>query len=108
MSLAIVNVVVDSTDALALARFWSELLGAPIDDGATAAWASVAATPSLGFAHVPDRTPGKNVLHLDLASATPAAEVDRAIGLGAKRVAEFDGWTTLADPEGNLFDIVEA
>lgn len=108
MSLAIASVVVDSADALVLARFWSELLGAPVDDGATADWASVAATPSLGFARVPDRTPGKNVLHLDLASTSPAAEVDRAIGLGAKRIADYDGWTTLADPEGNLFDIVAA
>ncbi|MBL7492381.1 VOC family protein [Frankia sp. AgB1.9] len=108
MSLAIASVVVDCSDALALARFWSELLGAPIDDGASSDWATVAATPPIGFARVPDRTPGKNALHLDLAAADPVAEVDRAIGLGAKRVADHSVWTTLADPEGNLFDIVGA
>ena len=36
-------------------------------------------------------------------------EVARAVGLGAKQVADFAEygavWTTLADPEGNVFDI---
>ncbi|ONH24958.1 VOC family protein [Pseudofrankia asymbiotica] len=105
MSLAIASVVVDSTDTLTLARFWSDLLGAPIADGATADWATVTSAPPLSFALVPDKNPGKNVLHVDLATTDPAAEVDRAVGLGAKRVTDHDGWTTLADPEGNLFDI---
>ena len=38
-----------------------------------------------------------------------AAEVERVVGLGATRVAEFDEygtrWVTLTDPEGNVFDI---
>jgi hypothetical protein len=108
MSLTIATVVVDSADPLALARFWSDLLGAPVADGASSDWAAVAATPPVGFARVADRTPGKNALHLDLTAADLPAEVDRAIGLGAKRIADYDGWTTLADPEGNVFDIVGA
>jgi hypothetical protein len=106
MALTVSTVVVDAANPLALASFWSELLAVPVADGATADWAIVRATPLLGFALVGDRTPGKNVLHLDLAAADPAAEVDRAIGLGAKRIADHDGWTTLADPEGNLFDVI--
>ena len=35
--------------------------------------------------------------------------MERAIWLGASRHGDFDeygtGWTTLADPEGNFFDI---
>jgi hypothetical protein len=35
--------------------------------------------------------------------------VERAISLGATKVAEFDEygtrWTTMTDPEGNVFDI---
>jgi hypothetical protein len=35
--------------------------------------------------------------------------VERAVALGATKVAEFDEygtrWTTLTDPEGNVFDI---
>jgi len=37
------------------------------------------------------------------------AEVERAVALGATKVAEFDEyetrWATLTDPEGNVFDI---
>ena len=35
--------------------------------------------------------------------------MERALGLGATKVGEFDEygtqWTTLADPEGNVFDV---
>ena len=48
-------------------------------------------------------------LHLDLVSPDQPAEVDRAVALGATRIGDFDEygtrWTTLADPEGNVFDI---
>jgi uncharacterized glyoxalase superfamily protein PhnB len=37
------------------------------------------------------------------------AEVERAVSLGATKVADFDEygtrWTTMTDPEGNVFDI---
>jgi predicted enzyme related to lactoylglutathione lyase len=64
------------------------------------------------FIQVPDPTPGKNRVHVDLVADDRAAEVDRLVGLGAQVVAELDEdgsrWTTLADPEGNLFDVVAA
>jgi predicted enzyme related to lactoylglutathione lyase len=64
------------------------------------------------FIHVPDRTPGKNSVHVDLHTPDVPAAVARATALGAKPVADFDEygavWTTLADPEGNLFDIGRA
>ena len=48
-------------------------------------------------------------MHLDLVSADRPAAVERALGLGATKVGDFDEygtqWTTLADPEGNVFDI---
>jgi uncharacterized glyoxalase superfamily protein PhnB len=38
-----------------------------------------------------------------------SAAVERAVALGATKVAEFDEygtqWVTLTDPEGNVFDI---
>lgn len=50
-------------------------------------------------------------MHLDIAVDDLPGEVDRAIGLGAKRLGDFDEsgfvWTTLADPEGNEFDLVQ-
>lgn len=61
------------------------------------------------FIQVPDRTPGKNSIHLDLHTADLPGAVARAVGLGAEQVADFAEcgavWTTLPDPEGNLFDI---
>jgi hypothetical protein len=108
------QVVVDCLDAEKLATFWSQLLELPVVDGANQFWASIAApadqsVPSLMFLQVEDPTPGKNKWHLDLFADDPAAQIERAIGLGATRMGDFDEyetvWTTLADPEGNLFDI---
>jgi hypothetical protein len=112
-SIAIGNVTVDCGNAAALAGFYADLLGGSVDSGATDFFATVGkeagARPVLMFIQVPDRTPGKNSVHLDLLAHGHAAQVARAVSLGAKHVADFDEygarWTTLADPEGNLFDI---
>jgi hypothetical protein len=65
--------------------------------------------PPLMFLQVESPTPGKNKWHLDRFADAPAAEIERAIGLGASRQGDYDEfdtvWTTLADPEGNLFDV---
>jgi hypothetical protein len=61
------------------------------------------------FQAVPDRSPGKNKLHLDLNVGRERidAEVARLTALGAVeqyKVDEPGGFhTTMADPEGNLF-----
>ena len=61
------------------------------------------------FLAVPEPRQGKNRVHLDLVSTDRQAAVERALGLGATKVGEFDEygtqWTTLADPEGNVFDV---
>jgi len=61
------------------------------------------------FIKVPEDRAGKNRPHVDLLSPDYEAEVVRVIGLGAERVDDFDEygtrWTTLSDPEGNVFDI---
>lgn len=49
-------------------------------------------------------------LHLDLYASDPLAEVDRLIRLGVtlKRAAEKGhDFVTLADPDGNLFDVID-
>ena len=111
--LDIAHVTVDCADAAALAAFYGALLDRPVDPDATAYFATVGrstgARPVLMFIQVPDRTPGKNSVHLDLQTADLPGAVARAVGLGAKQVADFAEygvvWTTLSDPEGNLFDI---
>ncbi|BDT93006.1 MULTISPECIES: VOC family protein [Nocardia] len=112
MTLSIAHVTIDCENAGALAEFWSRLLETPVDPDPTPEFATVGRTAGaatvLMFTRVPDKNPGKNVIHLDL-QASDRDEVARAIDLGAKHVGDFDEWglkwTTLADPEGNLFDI---
>lgn len=108
------QVVIDSQRADEIAAFWSALVGRPVTDGGNQFYAMIPASedrtfPALMFLAVPEQRHGKNRLHLDLVAADLGAEVERAVELGATKVAEFDEygtrWTTLTDPEGNVFDI---
>jgi hypothetical protein len=113
-TLSLGQIVIDSADAAALAGFWSRLLDRPVRDGANQFFAVIppaedGAFPALMFLAVPEPRQGKNRLHLDLVSTDRTAAVERATQLGARIVGEFDEygtqWTTMADPEGNVFDI---
>jgi hypothetical protein len=108
------QVVIDSQRADEIAAFWSALLDRPINDGANQFFALIPASddrafPALMFLAVPEPRQGKNRMHLDLVATDLPAEVERAVALGAIKIAEFDEfgtrWTTLTDPEGNVFDI---
>ena len=65
---------------------------------------------------VPEGKTTKNRMHLDWSAAHREAEVQRLHGLGATRlwdvkekVGEEDmEWTTLADPEGNEFCVIQS
>jgi hypothetical protein len=108
------QIVIDSGNAKQLATFYSQLLDRPLVDGANQFFAVVPqapddSCPALMFLAVPEPRQGKNRIHLDLISADREAAVERALDLGATKVGEFDEygtqWTTLSDPEGNVFDI---
>lgn len=113
MTLAIAHITFDCTDAATLAEFWAQLLESKVDPDANQHFATVGlstgAAPALMFCAVPDKNPGKNVIHLDLNADDLPTQIERAVSLGAKHIGDFDEygtrWTTLADPEGNLFDI---
>ena len=53
----------------------------------------------------------KNRVHVDLGTADLESELKRLAGLGATHIADLDEggtrWTTLADPEGNEFDVAQ-
>src|SRR5215213_8151606 len=113
-TLSLGQIVIDAADAANIAGFWSRLLDRPLVDGANQYFAVVppasdGSVPALMFLAVPEPRSGKNRLHLDLVSPDQPAEVERAVALGATRIGDFaeygTRWTTLADPEGNLFDI---
>jgi hypothetical protein len=101
----------DATDAIVVATFWAEALGRNVDPGATSSSASIAARQGtldtlIMFHGVPEAKAVKNRLHLDLIAEDFDAELLRLQSLGATQLAEFPNWTTLADPEGNEFDLI--
>lgn len=108
----------DANDTLALAGFWSEALGLPIDEGASEFFASIglsSESPTNGrwmFIQVPEGKTAKNRMHVDfVARGDLDEEVERLVGLGATRgekhhmEAESLTWVCLTDPEGNEFDV---
>ena len=114
MTLGFGQVVIDSQRADDIAAFWSALLDRPVRDGANQFFAVIPASadgtfPALMFLAVPEPRQSKNRVHIDLVADDLAAEVERAVTLGATKVADFNEygatWTTLTDPEGNIFDI---
>lgn len=114
MPITIEHVVFDCADAAELAGFWAGVLNSTVDAEGNEFFATVnkgGDGTALMFIQVPEEKVGKNRLHIDLATADWAAEVDRVVGLGAKRVSEHNEfgthWITLADPEGNVFDVAE-
>ncbi len=110
MTLKLANVTFDCADPLGQARFWSEALGLPIKDDANEYFAALdggPTGPTWLFLQVPEGKTAKNRMHIDLESDDMAGEVQRLVGLGARRVAEKNEygmtWTVLDDPEGNEF-----
>jgi catechol 2,3-dioxygenase-like lactoylglutathione lyase family enzyme len=124
MANRITCVVVDCADAESLARFWCEVLGyeeLERSDG-DELWIEIGPpgqpakgpVPTLLFENVPDPTPGKNKIHLDV-NATDRdqdAELQRLLDLGAKRLdvgqTGEESWVVLADPEGNAFCLLKS
>jgi predicted enzyme related to lactoylglutathione lyase len=113
MTLEFGQITFDCSDADGLARFWSQLMDAPVDDGASEFFATVGRNagrvPVLMFIKVPEAKTVKNRVHLDLRASDLADQVARAVALGATHLGDHDEygmtWATLRDPEGNEFDI---
>ena len=61
--------------------------------------------------HVAPEWPGQvrpQQFHLDLQIDDHQAAAERAVGLGATRLADGASWVTLADPAGHPFDLCQA
>jgi hypothetical protein len=127
MGSRLTEIVVDCHDPAALAAFWAAALGYHVvrtGEGQTeiAAWErephdlaeqvqQAPVVPTLVFVTVPEGKTIKNRLHLDIrpAGCPYEAEVERLIGLGARRAdvgRESQPWVVLADPEGNEFCVL--
>ncbi len=116
MGSSFTELVVDAADPDRLAQFWSAVLGwRPTGryEGAVEIAATAGVGPSLTFVPVPDDKRSKNRLHIDVSptGCDQAQEVERLIGLGARRADVGQGersWVVLADPEGNEFCVLRA
>jgi len=114
MALSIAHISFDCDDAATLARFWAAALARSVDTSQpepSEQFARIGGTepdvPAMLFSKVPEGRTAKNRVHLDLETDDRAGEVERLVGLGATVVHDRDEWgsrwTTLADPEGNVF-----
>ena len=115
MPVTVEHIVFDAANAATLAQFWAQVLERDVDPDANQYFATIGRSggepmhPVFMFLAVPEDKVGKNRLHVDLASKTRQADVERALAAGATHIGDFDEygtqWTTLADIEGNVFDI---
>lgn len=111
---SLLGISFDCADAAKLAGFWSRILDRTVDEGASAEFASIGINGGGSaiwmFHQVPEGKKAKSRVHVDLASPAQEKAVAVALEHGATRLGDFDEggyqWTTLADPEGNEFDIV--
>jgi len=109
-------VAFDCADAAALARFWADVLGRQVAEDPTSEHAVLlpgdgdTSGPRITFNQVPEPKTVKNRMHLDVISDTFAAETERLLRLGARRLRDVKrdeiSWTTFADIEGNEFDLI--
>jgi hypothetical protein len=127
------DIVVDCARPAALARFWAAALEGyeiePYDEAEIARLKSLGIEdieddpgvamrhrtgggPRFFFQQVPEPKTAKNRWHIDLNADEREAEVERLIGLGARKlrdVSNADGgeWTVMQDPERNEFCVMD-
>lgn len=106
------EIVVDCADPLALAEFWSTVLGGEPrrrDDD----WCSIVPPgwTQLSFQRVPESKTVKNRVHIDVAVDDIETATVQAERLGARRLGEIHrgeagSFQVLLDPEGNEWCVV--
>ena len=111
-SMTVGMITVDTTDAPALATWWARHLDGTVRDDNDGWFVTVTTDAAvLAFQKVPDPTPGKNRMHLDLTVEDRGTTVAALLADGASHVADHTmgdfSWTVLADPDGNQFCLAQ-
>lgn len=108
----LIAVTVDCVDLEGMLTFWSELLSMEGELHEPFGFIQRPGAVSVWLQRVPEPRTGKNRLHLDLVvEDLPALEQRvQALGGGLDGMHEWQGfrWRTCTDPEGNLFDVMQA
>ena len=114
MALSVEAVNFDCGDPALVGRFWAAALSRELradDDGIYFLEAGDTGA-EIVFVSVPEGKTVKNRVHLDLRPDDQAAEVERLLSLGARRVdigqTGEESWVVLADPEGNEFCVLRS
>ena len=106
----------DTRDIHGLASFYAMLTGWDIVE-TDSDWIVIQAADGQQVAfqladdHIAPDWPGQKLpqqVHLDLQIADIEAAAERAVELGATRLADGANWITLADPSGHPFDLCQA
>jgi hypothetical protein len=115
LTLGAVNI--SCSDPSLLADFWASATGGTVSGGDDGPRYVIPAPGGIPFFLQPttEEHPGSTTMHLDLTAAPGRREVEvqRLTSLGAVRQWDVLGevpwvdWTTMADPEGNLFCVAE-
>ena len=107
------SIVVDCDDFPRMMAFWQEALHYVPREPATEDWVVLkdpeGRGPNLALNLTSEGPLEQYHLHLDLYTPDPEKEVERLLRLGAtlkRSPMKGEDFTTLADPDGNLFDVV--
>ena len=107
------GLTIDTTDPQALAAWWAEVLGVSIgtDHGVLVTLDTPPDLPPLQFFKTENTTTGRNRVHPDFNTPNLDKETERLVELGAsvvqKHVLPQFRYTTLTDPHGNNFDLIQ-
>jgi catechol 2,3-dioxygenase-like lactoylglutathione lyase family enzyme len=115
--LTIGSVVLGVADVTRAVRFWTAALGYRPREEPEETFAVLIAPGGRGaqLSLMGSQTPPQDHprVHLDLYAADQAAEVRRLVRLGAREVADWDGYAAdsdfivLEDPDGNRFCVID-
>ena len=113
MSSRFTELCVDCRDPAKLAEFWCAVLGWRVNETEPGLVEIKGDDPgpTIVFVEVPEPKTVKNRVHIDVnpRDREQAAEVERILALGARRVDVGQGdvpWVVLADPEDNEFCVL--
>lgn len=110
----LIAATIDCTDLEGMTRFWGELLD--VEFQVVDHFGFLAHAPdrkvTLWIQRVPEAKAGKNRVHLDLVVENLDAALERVRLLGGsvgdRQTWQGHIWNVCADPEGNVFDIMQA
>ncbi len=108
------SVVIDCSDLPRMIDFWRAALhyvprDPPNEDGVVL-MDPEGAGPNVSLYHTDEGPLHDYRIHLDLYASDPEGEVKRLLSLGATLVRPMEtghDFVTLADPDGNLFDVID-